>query len=320
MPLSASDRAIHVVAAAIHDANGAVLVAQRPPHKHQGGLWEFPGGKVEAGESALCALRREIEEEIGIEVLEARPLIRLDHDYLDRRVVLDVWRVLRWSGSPRGREGQPLLWRLPDSLPTLAMPAADAPVVAALRLPDTYLVTPEVGDENQFLAQLESRIRSGICLVQLRATSCSEARYAALAARVLASRENGSGARILLNAAPEIARQLDADGVHLNSVRLHRCLERPLPRNKWVAASCHNLSDLLQAQRIGVDFAVLGPVLRTASHPDAVPIGWDRFGIEVGSISIPVYAIGGLHPADLPTAWTHGAQGIAAIQGLWGKG
>lgn len=319
MPLSVPGRAIHVVAAAIHDANGAVLVAQRPSHKHQGGLWEFPGGKVEPGEAALCALRREIDEEIGIEVREARPLICLAHNYLDRRVVLDVWSVLRWSGSPRGREGQPLQWILPDSLTTLPMPAADAPVVAALRLPDTYLVTPEVDDESLFLVQLENRIRSGIRLVQLRATGCSEAHYAALAARVLALREIVSDVRILLNAAPETAGQLDADGVHLTSARLHRCLERPLPPGKWVAASCHSLSDLMHAQRIGVDFAVLGPVLHTASHPEAVPIGWDRFGIDVGSVSFPVYAIGGLHPADLPTAWAHGAQGIAAIQGLWGK-
>jgi 8-oxo-dGTP diphosphatase len=318
MPALVPDGTIHVVAAAIHDPRGAVLVAQRPLHKHQGGLWEFPGGKVEPGEDPLSALRREIDEEIGIEVAEARRLIRLGHDYKDRRVVLDVWSVQRWSGSPHGREGQSLQWLMPEALAGLPMPAADAPVVTALRLPDTYLVTPEIDDERQFLAQLDDSFQRGIGLIQLRVKSCGEADFAALARRVLALRGRKSRSRILLNATPDVAAKLDADGVHLTSARLWRCTERPLPAHKWVAASCHGIDDLAHAQRIGVDFAVLGPVHRTASHPGAEPIGWERFGTAVSRVSIPVYGIGGLSRSDLATAWTHGAQGIAAITGLWG--
>ncbi|HSO78893.1 MAG TPA: NUDIX domain-containing protein, partial [Chromatiaceae bacterium] len=102
---------IHVVAGAIQDCQGRVLVARRPLGAHQGGLWEFPGGKLEPGELPLQGLARELEEEVGIRVQATRPLIRLPHDYGDRRLVLEVHRVTAYAGEPIGREGQPLSWR-----------------------------------------------------------------------------------------------------------------------------------------------------------------------------------------------------------------
>ena len=99
---------IHVAAAAIHDQNGHVLLSRRAPDSHQGGLWEFPGGKLEPGESVASALRRELQEELDIQVSEHHPLIRVRHDYADRRVLLDVHKVTAWQGQPRGVENQPL--------------------------------------------------------------------------------------------------------------------------------------------------------------------------------------------------------------------
>lgn len=134
---------IHVVAAALQDAQGRVLIARRPLGVHQGGLWEFPGGKLEPGEMPLRGLARELEEELGIRVLASRPLIRVHHDYGDRRVLLDVHRVTGFAGEPVGREGQPLAWRHPEDLDPGCFPAADGPIISALRLPPLYFITSD---------------------------------------------------------------------------------------------------------------------------------------------------------------------------------
>jgi 8-oxo-dGTP diphosphatase len=118
----------------VADSTGAILIARRPDHAHQGGLWEFPGGKVEADEAVIAALRRELHEELGIAVQAAEPLLQVRHAYPDKTVLLDVWRVTAWRGEPHGREGQPLTWASPAKLANFAFPAADGPIIARLRL------------------------------------------------------------------------------------------------------------------------------------------------------------------------------------------
>lgn len=311
---------IHVAAAAVFNERGEVLLARRPDHLHQGGLWEFPGGKVEAGEAVEQALARELREELGIEVEQARPLIRIAHDYPDRRVLLDVWRVERFHGEPHGREGQPLAWVMPDALPAYEFPAANRPIVTAVRLPSHYLITPEPAhDSERFVSALEQSLQAGIRLVQLRSKSLSAADYQALAREVLALCRR-YGARLLLNADPEWALQLGADGVHLTSARLLALRSRPLGRDRWVVASCHNAMEVEHAGRIGVDFVVAGPVMPTTSHPGAPTLGWTGLRQLTELSIVPVYALGGMGPPDLPRAFAHGAQGIAAISALWGRG
>lgn len=124
---------LHVVVGIVTGADGTVLITRRPDDVHQGGLWEFPGGKVEHGESTIEALGRELHEELGIMLRAAEPLLQVDHAYPDRRVLLDVWRVTDFQGEPHGREGQPLVWVSLDEIERFAFPAADAPIVAALR-------------------------------------------------------------------------------------------------------------------------------------------------------------------------------------------
>ncbi len=124
---------IHVVAGALFDSQGRILIAQRPPGKHMAGGWEFPGGKVESGEQPLDGLKRELREELGVEVLEAAPLIAYEHGYSDRRVLLDLWLVSRYSGEPRSVEGQPLQWVMIDELETVGLLEADRPMIPALR-------------------------------------------------------------------------------------------------------------------------------------------------------------------------------------------
>jgi 8-oxo-dGTP diphosphatase len=130
MPTTAADDVlVHVAVGVIVNAAREILVTRRAPGTHLAGLWEFPGGKVEAAESVEKALARELEEELGIEVLEARPLLQVRHRYPRKTVLLDTWRVLRYRGEPHGREGQPLRWLPVDQLTAASFPAADGPII-----------------------------------------------------------------------------------------------------------------------------------------------------------------------------------------------
>jgi 8-oxo-dGTP diphosphatase len=308
---------IRVVAAVLEDAAGRILLAQRPEGAHQGGLWEFPGGKVEAGETAGEALRRELGEEIGIEVQAHRPLIRVRHAYADRTVVLDVHRVTAYRGEAIGLEGQPLAWVEPDRLQRYPMPAADRPIVTAVRLPDAYLITPpDPGDPAGFTASLKTALRHGIRLVQLRLPALDRPmveRYARIAIALC----RDAGARLLIHRDVDLALAIGADGVHLTATQLRVLAARPLPAVGLVAASCHDAGELALAESLAADFVVLGPVLPTASHPGAPFLGWERFAALVEDARVPVYALGGMAPALVDTAWRHGAQGVAGIRGLW---
>src|SRR5262245_59225961 len=124
---------VRVVAAVLYDASGRVLIAQRPAGKHMAGRWEFPGGKIDAGETERAALVRELAEELGIVVIAAERLLELSHDYADRRVELCTWRVTRYDGVPHGRDGQTLKWVHPLALGDEDLLEADGPIVAAVQ-------------------------------------------------------------------------------------------------------------------------------------------------------------------------------------------
>ena len=125
-------RAVDVVVGLIGDSSGRWLVNCRPPGTPLAGSWEFPGGKRQPGEAPLAALKRELDEELGIEVLEAEPVLVLEHDYPDKRVRLDVWHVLRYRGEARALEGQPLRWVTAAECRELPLLPADGPIVERL--------------------------------------------------------------------------------------------------------------------------------------------------------------------------------------------
>jgi len=308
---------LHVAAAAIFDDQRRVLLSKRPAHVHQGGLWEFPGGKLGESESVEEGLRRELQEELGITPVHTRPLIRIVHDYPDKSVLLDVWRVERINGVPRGLEGQQIQWVPVDQLPSYAFPAANLPIIKAVSLPEYYLITPEPGREtDRFLAELERSLSHGVSLLQLRARQLSDNAYRALIPEVL-QRCRQANARLLLNADPKLVSEFGAAGVHLTSERLMALTVRPLDDSYLVAASCHTQEELEHAVKLGLDFIVVSPVQATTSHPGAQTLGFSGFHDLTERASIPVYALGGMQVADLPTAFRHGGQGIAAIRGLW---
>lgn len=312
---------LHVVAAVLRDGDGRVLLARRPPGKPLAGLWEFPGGKVEPGESPAQALARELGEELGLHARPGARLIRVPQAHADgRRLWLDVFEA-EADAPPRALEGQALAWVAPPALRARPMPPADRPVVAALCDPPHYLVTPAPGaDDAAWLAALEAALAAGVRRLQLRAPGLAPARWAALAAAAV-ERARAAGAQVLVNGDPALAQRLHA-GLHLRAAQLAdprtpalaaavRASGRPL------AASCHDADELRAADALGCAFAVLGPVAATASHPGQPGLGWPAFAALRAQVALPMYAIGGLAPADLAMARLHGAQGIAAIRALW---
>ncbi len=308
------NREMKVVAAAVVNDAGEVLIARRPRQVHQGQKWEFPGGKIEPGESVVMALRRELQEELGIKPQVFEPLIRVRYRYPEKPVDLNVWKVMRYSGECRGCEQQPLAWIAPSKLPQFTFPAADRPILTALSLPDRYLITPAPeGHDATFLDRLEGALQRDIGLVQLRVPI---PRYCELVRR---ARDlcRQYGARVLINAEPEWVEGLAVDGVHLNGARLKASPLRPLPRNYLIAASCHDFDDIARANAIGADFIVVSAIQPTPSHLRAQPLGWRAFRQLCDKADMPVYALGGMRVVDVAQAKRCGAQGIAGIRALW---
>lgn len=127
-----SAKVIRVAVGVVIDQAGRILITKRAASVHQGGLWEFPGGKVEPDETTPVALARELAEEIGIAVIDCVSLMAVSHDYGDKQVLLDVYQVTEWSGEPRGLEGQPLAWVMPKGLDDYRFPAGNQRIVARL--------------------------------------------------------------------------------------------------------------------------------------------------------------------------------------------
>ena len=310
-------KSIHVAVAVISDQQGRILIAKRPDHLHQGGLWEFPGGKVEPGEQLDAALEREIHEELGINVRQSRPLIKIKHEYSDRQVLLDVWCVTGFDGQAHGREGQEIKWVTPQQLCDYQFPEANKRIVSMVQLPSLYLITPSViADQQQFLQKLDTALQAGIKLLQFRQKQQPDTHgHEFLDACYQCCKKYD--AKLLVNAGIENLKNLPGDGVHLSGDRL-MALEPGLNKNgKLLSASCHNQQELEQAEKMGVDFVMLSPVLDTPSHPGAATLGWEDFSRLVRGVSIPVYALGGMYAEHVPIAYEHGAQGVAVISSIW---
>jgi 8-oxo-dGTP diphosphatase len=308
---------VHVAAAVIRDRQQRILIARRADSQHQGGLWEFPGGKLEPGEDARAALARELREELGIEVRAARPLITLAHDYPDKQVLLDVWEVLEFDGEPHGAEGQPLAWVTARQLPGYDFPEANRAIVAAASLPDRYLITPEGLDKGPLLRGIQAAVASGIKLIQLRAPNGYDPQYRDLAVDAVGLCTGK--AQLMLKGPLEWLGDFPAAGWHLTAAQLRKYASngRPFPRERWLAASCHDAEELALAERMGVDFVTLSPVQPTLTHPDATPLGWEQARALIGAFHHPVYLLGGVGPGERERAWDIGAQGVAGIRAFW---
>ncbi len=301
---------LRVVCAVIQHVDGRTLIARRLPHQPLGGLWEFPGGKLEPGESERDALVRELDEEVGLVPVNAEHWMDVHHHYPEREIILHVWRVTAWAGEPVGRLGQPLEWVSPSALKALEFPAANLAIVNALALPSRCLITGDAVSNTDFMSRLGRVLDEGMRMVVLRG-DCVDALVAEAQNRI-----HAAGALAILNGDLSEAIRLGMDGVHLNRHRLMGLESRPAGLT-WVGASCHDAAELAHAVRLGLDYAFLSPVLPTASHPEAEPLGWSRFSELIADHVMPVYALGGVGEAELSQALARGAQGVAGIRAWW---
>ena len=309
-----SEAVVEVAAAVIERPDGAFLMASRPPGKAYAGWWEFPGGKVEAGETARQALVRELHEELGIEVKEAWPWLNRSFVYPHAHVMLRFFRVTAWAGEPHPHEGQTLAWTLADAPEVEPILPANGPILKGLRLPLEYAISAlsDLG-EVEFLRRLDVRLAQGLRMLQLREKNLPRADLACLAREVQA-RCRAHGALLVLNGDAELAASVQA-GLHLTSAQLMGLQARP--DLEWVGASCHNPEELARAAELGLDWVVLAPILATRSHPDAQPLGWNALADWVRDYPLPLFALGGLTSADLPHARALGAHGVALRSAAW---
>ena len=311
-----TQRITEVAVAIFIKADGSFLLSSRPQGKPYSGYWEFPGGKIEPGESVLQAMQRELMEELNVAITNATPWFTFMMVYTHATVRLHCWRVRGWQGEMQAMEGQQFAWqRLGEVTVAPTLPGC-VPILKALALPGIYAITnaAEIGAD-ACLQRLEHALENGLRLIQIREKQMPTDARGRFAKQVV-TRAHAFGAKVLLNSDIEMGRAIGADGVHLTALGLSHCTNRP--DFELVAASTHARADIERAAALKLDFVVLGPVKATPSHPGAMPLGWGRFAKLVESTPLPVYALGGMLFADLVDAMTHGAHGVAMQRGLQG--
>lgn len=310
--------AMHVMAAAMLDAGERVLLAQRPPGKHLAGMWEFPGGKLEPGETPLAGLARELLEEIGVVLLRAEPLIRVPIHYPERELLLDTWQTEHWEGEPQSLEGQALQWVMPEQVDPSMLAPADRCILQALRLPRRYSITPADLSPDQrgpWFERIGQAIERSRQLVQLHLPLWPRDAVRELAAALLPlARRHGS--QLLLSGDIEGALMLGI-GVQLDGRQMAGLSARPLPLSQLVGASCRHAADLAMAEQLTADFATLSPVAATRTRLQTPPLGWPRFQALAEAAALPVYALGGMAPAHVAQARANSGQGVAGIREFW---
>jgi 8-oxo-dGTP diphosphatase len=310
-----TEGAVDVAAGVLIRNDGQILLAQRPLKKVYAGYWEFPGGKVEPGETPRMALDRELAEELGIRVTCAYPWLTQVFTYPHATVRIVFHRVTSWEGTMQAREHQALEWQIPERITLAPMLPANTPLLRALEISTEYAISNagEVGEQS-FLKILERRLARGLRLVQLREESANREVLRTLGHKVVAlCRANG--ARLLVNTDIQVAQEIGADGLHLSTQQLAQMEGRP--PFAWVGATCHDEGALAKAAQLALDFVVLGPVVEGASGTSRAPMGWQRFSRLIEDYALPVFASGGLARAYLETAWTHGAHGVAVRRTAW---
>jgi len=312
-----TDRVVPVAAAVIVRADGRVLLAQRPAGKPYAGYWEFPGGKLEPGETPRRALERELAEELGLHVRRAAPWLVQRFVYPHAHVELHFFRVFEWDGDPVGHDGQAFAWQVPGGFDVAPLLPANTLVLRALLLPAVCGITmaADMG-EAAFLERARVALGDGLRLIQLREKDWPAIRQRAFGEALLAL-ARPLGAKVLLNGNEADARAWGLDGVHWTAAKLAAATTRPAD-GLMCSASCHTRDEIAKASALALDFALLGPVRATPTHPGAVTLGWNGFAATAADAALPVFALGGLSRDDLDNATAHGAHGLALRRAAWG--
>lgn len=314
--MSAARTPVDVAAGILIRADGRFLLASRPAGKPYASYWEFPGGKVEAGEAIAAALARELREELGIEIETPYPWVVRTFDYPHALVRLHFFRVFDWRGELRAREHQEFGFFSLRLLPEPLLPAT-IPVLRWLDLPSIYAITAISGlGRDVFLQRLESALERGLRLLQFREPALDSDDAASIFKQVLA-RARAYGATVLINSRHHPSLWELADGVHLTAADAARTTARPTVA--WVGASAHSAAEVERAAALGIDLLVVGPVRQTATHPGRAAMGWSDFADVVANSPMPAYALGGMQVTDVVRALRHRAHGVASLSAVWSE-
>ena len=304
-----------IVIGVVKNETGKVLVSQRPEGSYLPGFWEFPGGKLEQGETFKHALRRELCEEIGIQVGCNYKLIEFKHQYDDRQLHFQVYIVLLNNTEAVANEKQKIKWVDQHKLSELNFPPANQSILDALDFPRAYMIADYAVFGKELTDIVRGQISHGIKLVQFRAPLLEKKQYISIA-KELAHLCKDQNAKFIVNCDLDWSSDIKADGVHLNSQRLKSLYsEINTGANLNIySTSCHSEQEIEYANELKVKATLIGPVQNTQSHPNSSPLGWVRFSQLCSRANMPVYAIGGVGIKDIPNALVRGAQGVAGIR------
>ena len=318
MTISEYEKFTHVSIGIFTDSDNRVLVSKRPQGVHLQGMLEFPGGKRGKFETPEQALKRELSEELGVDVLRVARLIQFNYSYPEKNVFLDVYKILEYSGTITANENQELNWIKISKLKTAEFPQANFGIIRAIQLPDRIAVTPNFSDtENDFLKQFVRLAASkNISIIHLRSHDLDDAGYLQLANECLKICKKYQK-KLILNRNADTVIETKAHGLHLTSKKLLGLSRRPLNGSYLLSASCHNTEEIKHAVDIGLDYIFLGPVIEKKSNQENTPLGLNVFSTILERSLIPVYAIGGLSGDDIKKIVQCGGQGIAAIREFW---
>jgi 8-oxo-dGTP diphosphatase len=306
---------LHVAIALIQNQSSDILIQQRPETVHMAGLWEFPGGKVELHESPKMALRRELREELGIELIAARFFFNFDYQYPELLIRFHVFAVERYDRIPTSHEGQLLRWQAVADLSLATMPPANQTILQALCLETRYMIADHDLLADRLEQQLEVQLANGIRLVQLRAQALSKQHYFDLLASVrqLAALKQ---ARVILNCPLDWLEPEQWPQLHLSTKQLRFAYARYKAgeRHHFFSASVHNDEELMMANTLSLDCVLLAPVLKTPTHSEREPLAWAGFQYLLNKSNCPAFALGGMTDDQLIVAQAHGGHGIAGIR------
>ncbi|ADY82364.1 putative bifunctional protein [Acinetobacter pittii PHEA-2] len=290
------------VAIAILIHRGKILVGWREEQQHQGGKHEFPGGKVEQGETPEEACRREIYEEVGIGLKDWHQFDYIHHEYDDIIVNLHLFHSYV-PDELLNLIHQPWAWYTREQLLHLNFPKANKDIIKRLYWPHLIKISNTL-----------SMVESSEALLYWRIENEAEQQYI----EQLTALDEGQRSSLIINVdiwwqlSPELQKQIKT--VHLKQSQLMNLHKGDLTVGVRYIAACHDAVSLKQAQQIGCDAVFISPVKSTTTHPEAVALGWERFSDLAQNSQIPVFALGGVHPDDLATAQQHGAYGLAGIR------
>ncbi len=315
--MTSTNRQTIVVGIIYNKTKDKILISQRSDHVHQGGLWEFPGGKKIKNESQFSTLKREIHEEIDITINQSHHLVSYEYDYTDKPIRLCAWIIDHWDGVPKANESQKIEWVDYKALSKIDFPTANKRLITTLALAPIYVITPNLKEYDvHFYSVIEELLKNGLKILQFRSPLISAKQHQVIVEKLVTLCEKYA-CKLIYNGKINDAIGYGAHGVHLSSDRLMKEKIRPVSEMFLVGASCHNEIELLHAERIGLDYCVLSLVHQSTSHINKTGMGWKKFFLLSQLVSIPVYALGGVMPSEFKIARKNGSHGIAMISGVW---